>query len=144
MHDHPMDGGAAPAGMQKADSPKYPVGSTVKLTADHMPGMKGANAKVVGAFSTTTYAVTYTPASGGPKVSNHKWVVAEEVEGGSKQLKKGDTVTLLADHMPGMKGAKATIDSSTTETVYMVDVPMHGMTMKNHKWVVESEMQPTT
>ncbi len=56
----------------------------------------------------------------------------------------GDTVVLSADHMPGMKGAKATIDSSTDETVYMVDVKTDEMEMTNHKWVTESEMKPAT
>lgn len=41
-----------------------------------------------------------------------------------------------------MKGTQATIDSSTDETVYMVDVDMDGMTMSNHKWVVEDEIKP--
>ena len=55
----------------------------------------------------------------------------------------GERVILQADHMPGMDGAEATIDSSTDEVVYMVDFAMGGMDMTNHKWVVESEMQPT-
>ncbi|MGO1258791.1 MAG: DUF1541 domain-containing protein, partial [Brachybacterium sp.] len=28
------------------------------------------------------------------------------------------------------------------ETVYMVDLEIDGMTMTNHKWVVESEIEP--
>lgn len=44
--------------------------------------------------------------------------------------------------MSGMKGAGATIDYSTEETVYMVDLTVDGMTMTNHKWVTESEIQP--
>jgi len=44
--------------------------------------------------------------------------------------------------MAGMKGADAAIDYSTDETVYMVDLDADGMRMTNHKWVVESEMQP--
>ena len=46
--------------------------------------------------------------------------------------------------MEGMKGAKAIIDSSTDETVYMVDYEADGMMMTNHKWVVESEIRPAT
>ena len=46
--------------------------------------------------------------------------------------------------MKGMKGAKATIASSTDETVYMVDYESDGMTMTNHKWVVESELKPAS
>ncbi|WP_227698966.1 YdhK family protein [Raoultella sp. 18093] len=51
-------------------------------------------------------------------------------------------MVLTADHMPGMKGATATIASSTDQTVYVVDYTAGGMTMKNHKWVVQDEMKP--
>ena len=51
-------------------------------------------------------------------------------------------MVLAADHMPGMEGATATIDSATDETVYMVDYEMDGMAMTNRKWVVESEILP--
>ena len=37
---------------------------------------------------------------------------------------------------------EATIDYSTDETVYMVDLTVDGMTMTNHKWVTESEIAP--
>lgn len=142
MH-HKADGGPAPAGMKPATNAKYPVGSKVTLTADHMPGMQGAPATVVGVYSTTTYAVTYTPTTGGPKVVNHKWVVQEELAGvGSTRVANGGAVTIEADHMPGMKGARGSVVSSTTEPVYIVDYTSHGMTMKNHKWVVESEITP--
>ena len=33
---------------------------------------------------------------------------------------------------------------STDETVYMVDYETDGMKMTNHKWVVESEIQPAS
>ena len=46
--------------------------------------------------------------------------------------------------MDGMDGARATIASSTDETVYVVDYEAGGMEMTNHKWVVESEMQPAS
>ena len=51
-------------------------------------------------------------------------------------------MVLTADHMNGMEGAEATIDSATEETVYMVDYEADGMMMTNHKWVVESEIEP--
>lgn len=144
-HNHKMDGGPAPAGIQEKADAKYPVGTEVTVNADHMPGMMGANGKVVGAFQTTTYAVTYTPTNGGPEVTNHKWVVQEELkDAGKEPLANGTTVTLEADHMDGMKGAEATIDSSTQEAVYMVDVEMDGMSMTNHKWVTESELAPAS
>nr|WP_311198357.1 YdhK family protein [Corynebacterium sp. p3-SID1194] len=142
-HDHDPDGGPAPSGMKEATDPTYAVGESVILNADHMPGMDGAEATISGAFDTTTYSVSYTPTDGGTPVTDHKWVVHEELEGhGEAPLEAGSQVILNADHMPGMKGAEATIDSSTDETVYMVDFEMDGMEMTNHKWVVESEIQP--
>ena len=142
-HDHPADGGAPPAGIEEAEDPTYPVGTEVILTADHMPGMDGATATISGAFDTTTYSVSYTPAEGGAPVTDHRWVVHEElVDPGQAPLPDGASVVLDAEHMSGMKGAEATIDYSTEETVYMVDLTVDGMTMTNHKWVTESEIQP--
>ncbi|MFP3397114.1 MULTISPECIES: YdhK family protein [Brevibacterium] len=142
-HAHAADGGDPPEGIKEASDPKYAVGDEVTLTADHMPGMEGAKATISGAFDTTTYSVSYTPTGGGDPVKDHKWVVHEELDNPDKApLKDGAKVTINADHMPGMKGAKATIDNSTDETVYMVDVDMGDMTMTNHKWVVEDEITP--
>ncbi len=141
--DHKMDGGPAPEGIAEAASPAHPVGSEVTLTADHMPGMDGATATITGAFDTTTYAVDYTPTTGGEPVKDHKWVVHEELQdAGDAPLQVGDTAVMEAEHMAGMKGAEATVASVTDETVYMVDYTADGMTMTNHKWVVESEIQP--
>lgn len=143
--EHPMDGGPAPEGIEKASSPKYPVGTKVTLTADHMEGMDGANAMIAGAYDTYTYAVDFTPSAGGEPVKDHKWVVQQEIkDAGDERLADGTEVTLEAEHMEGMKGAKATIASSTEETVYMVDYESDGMTMTNHKWVVESELKPAS
>ncbi len=139
---HAADGGAPPEGIAKASDPEFSVGDTVVLSADHMPGMKGAEATVSGAFDTTTYSISYTPTDGGDPVKDHRWVVHEELEDpGTAPLKKGAKATVNADHMPGMKGAEATIDSATDETVYMVDITTDEMEMTNHKWVVESEMK---
>ena len=141
--EHPMDGGPAPEGIETAASPTYPVGTEVTLTADHMEGMDGANATIAGAYDTYTYAVDFTPSAGGEPVKDHKWVVQQEIkDAGDERLADGTEVTLEAEHMEGMKGAKATIASSTEETVYMVDYESDGMTMTNHKWVTESEIQP--
>ena len=143
--EHPMDGGPAPEGIEKASSPKYPAGTKVTLTADHMEGMDGANAMIAGAYDTYTYAVDFTPSAGGEPVKDHKWVVQQEIkDAGDERLADGTEVTLEAEHMEGMKGAKATIASSTEETVYMVDYESDGMTMTNHKWVVESELKPAS
>lgn len=143
--EHPMDGGPAPAGIEEATSPKYPVGTKVTLTADHMEGMDGAKATIVGAFDTYTYAVNFTPTTGGAPVKDHKWVVQQEIkDAGTKRLPDGTEVTLEAEHMEGMKGAKATIAFSTDQTVYMADYEAGGMKMTNHKWVVESEIKPAS
>ncbi|WP_312980613.1 YdhK family protein [Corynebacterium sp.] len=143
--EHPMDGGPVPEGMTEATDPEYPVGTEVTLTADHMEGMDGATATVVGAYDTYTYAIDYTPTGGGDPVTDHKWVVQEELEdAGEDRLDDGTEVTVTAAHMEGMDGATATIASSTDETVYVVDYEAGGMEMTNHKWVVESEMQPAS
>ncbi|MFF5021394.1 YdhK family protein [Micrococcus luteus] len=143
--EHPMDGGPAPEGIETAASPTYPVGTEVTLTADHMEGMDGANATIAGAYDTYTYAVDFTPSTGGEPVKDHKWVVQQEIkDAGDERLADGTEVTLEAEHMEGMKGAKATIASSTEETVYMVEYESDGMTMTNHKWVVESEIKPAS
>lgn len=142
-HQHDADGGQPPEGIQEAADPAYAMGETVRLAADHMPGMDGAEATISGAFDTTTYAVSYTPTGGGEPVTGHQWVVHEELEDpGEAPLPDGTEVVLTADHMPGMDGARASVDSSTDETVYMVDFDMDGMAMTNHKWVVESEIRP--
>lgn len=141
--DHPADGGPPPEGITEAAHPTYPVGSEVVLNADHMSGMDGAPATVVGAYDTYTYAVDYTPTEGGDLVEEHKWVVHEELEDpGAQRLPDGAEATLLAEHMSGMAGAEATIAFSTDETVYIVDFEADGMAMTNHKWVVESEIEP--
>ncbi len=144
-HEHAPDGGPAPEGITPATGPTYPVGTKVILTAGHMPGMQGAEAVISGAFDTTTYSVSYMPTTGGHRVVDHRWVVHEELENaGSAPMADGMAVVLNAEHMTGMSGAKATIDSSTAETAYMVDVDADGMTMSNHKWVVESEIKPAS
>lgn len=141
-HDHPADGGPVPEGMVEAANPEYPVGTTVILTADHMPGMEGVTATIVGAYDTFTYSVDYVPTDGGDPITDHKWVVQEEIEdAGDERLPDGSEVILLAGHMHGMEGAAATIAYSTDETVYVVDFEVDGMAMTNHKWVVESEIE---
>lgn len=60
----------------------------------------------------------------------------------SLQFDPGAEVVLEADHMKGMDGATATIDSAEKTTVYMIDyVPTTGgEKMTNHKWVTENEL----
>lgn len=137
--------GEIPEGLAKAENPTYPVGTNVMMHADHMPGMNGAEATVSGAFTTTVYSVTYTPTTGGEPVENHKWVIHEEIENaGVESYKPGDEVVLNADHMEGMKGATATIDTAKQTTVYMVDFTdtKTGEKITNHKWVTEDELSP--
>lgn len=135
--------GEVPEGLKEEENPKYSVGSNAILETDHMPGMKGAEATIQGAYNTVVYTVTYTPVNGGEKVKNHKWVIHEELENPREEpYKRGDEVVLNADHMEGMDGAKATIDSAEETTVYMVNyTPTNGgEEVKNHKWVTESEL----
>lgn len=132
-----------PEGMQAAQKPKYPIGSKVTVTTGHMPGMKGAKATVAGAYDTIVYTVTYKPTTGGELVKNHKWVVQEEMkEVDSEPFQPGSEIVLMADHMKGMKGATANIDSSEKTTVYVIDyVPTTGGELvKNHKWMTEDEL----
>lgn len=135
--------GEVPVGLEEAADPTYPIDSMAVLTADHMLEMEGAEAQIVGAYDTTAYAVTYTPTDGGEPVENHKWVIHEELDTSeSAPLANGTEVTLEADHMEGMDGATATIDSSEQTTVYMVNFMLQdGEEVTNHKWVTESELQ---
>ncbi|PLS02889.1 YdhK family protein [Neobacillus cucumis] len=135
--------GEVPEGLKVAENPKYKVGSQAIMKADHMEGMNGAEATIVGAYDTTAYAVTYTPTTGGEPVKNHKWVIQQEIKAaGDKVLEPGTKVTLQADHMEGMNGATGTIDSAEKTTVYMVDYTptTGGEKVTNHKWVTESEL----
>ncbi|MEC5425332.1 YdhK family protein [Virgibacillus sp. C22-A2] len=137
--------GEIPEDLIEAENPTYEVGSQAIIQSDHMEGMDGAEATIVGAYDTTVYTVTYTPTTGGEPVENHKWVIHEELEdGGEAPLEPGTEVTLNADHMEGMDGATAEIDSAEETIVYMVDfVPTTGgEEVTNHKWVTESELSP--
>lgn len=90
-----------PTASEKAEDPTYPVGTKVILTADHMPGMKRAEATISGAFDTTAYSVSYTPTNSGGAVTDHKWVVHEGLKNpGNAALEEGTKVVLQAEHMP--------------------------------------------
>lgn len=136
--------GELPSNLKKADHPKYPLGSTATLDTDHMPGMEGAKATIVGAFDTVAYSISYTPTTGGDKVKDHKWIIHEEiVDAKDSAYKKGDKVMTVADHMNGMENADVSIDSAEKTTVYMVDYTdtQNGEQVKNHKWVTEDELE---
>ena len=132
-----------PKGLNNAGSPTYPVGSKAIIHADHMRGMNGAEATIIGAFDTTVYMLTYRPLNGGETVENHKWVIHEEIENAKDEsYNPGDEVVLSAEHMEGMDGVTATIDSAEQTTVYMVDYKdtETGEDVTYHKWVTESEL----
>lgn len=135
--------GELPPNLKQAANPKYPVGSNATIKTDHMAGMNGAEATIVGAFDTVAYSVSYTPTTGGDKVEDHKWIIHEEIKNAQdKPYKVGDTVTTSADHMNGMQNAEVTIDSVNKTTVYMVDYTdtNSGDAVNNHQWVTEDEL----
>lgn len=137
--------GEVPEGLKASENPKYEVGSKAMIESDHMEGMKGAEATIVGAYDTTVYTISYTPTDDGEKVENHKWVIHEEIQdAGEGPFKPGSEVTINAEHMEGMDGVTAVIDSAEATTVYMVDfTTTNGEKVTNHKWVTESELSPT-
>lgn len=144
MHD---DSGEIPEGLLVAENPTYQVGDSVIVNSDHMVGMNGATGVIVGAFDTTVYEVSFNPTNGDARVTNHQWVIQEEIteaKDTEEPLEAGTEVTLEASHMEGMNGATATIESVEDTTVYMVDFePTTGEDMvRNHKWVTEDELSP--
>lgn len=140
VHD---DSGEIPTGLKEAENPTYKVGDKVTLMTDHMAGMDGAEATIVGAFDTIAYEVSYNPTNGDERVENHKWVIQEELTNTDMDpLEPGKEAVINAKHMPDMEGATAIIDSAEETTVYMVDYePTTGEEeVKNHKWLTESEL----
>jgi len=138
--------GEVPKELKSSENPTYEVGSKAIVETDHMEGMKGAEATIVGAYATNAYAISYTPTTGGERVNNHKWVIQEELKDTDNEiLDPGTEVTLEADHMKGMEGADATIDSGEKTTVYMIDYTptTGGEEVTNHKWVTENELSPS-
>lgn len=75
---NPTSTNEVPKGLKIAENPTYPIGSHVVIKADHMEGMKGANATIESALVTTVYMVDYTSTSG-EEVKNHKWVTENEL-----------------------------------------------------------------
>lgn len=137
--------GEVPKDLAVAENPTYPVDSQAIIQTDHMKGMQGAVGIIAGAYTTTVYSVSYTPTTGGEQVKDHKWVIHEEIDKHDKEpFKEGDEVTLRADHMEGMDGATAVIDSAEATTVYMVNYKdtESGEEVTNHKWVTEAELSP--
>ena len=72
-------------------------------------------------------------------------MIHEEIENaGDEPFQPGDKVVLNAEHMEGMDGATAVIDSAEETTVYMIDYTDTETREKvtYHKWVTESELSP--
>ncbi|WP_088006875.1 YdhK family protein [Indiicoccus explosivorum] len=133
--------GEVPEGLRVAENPTFEVGSQVIVEADHMPGMQGVEATVSGAYDTVVYSISYTTESG-ETVDGHKWVIHEELEDpGEEPLEPGTEVVVTADHMEGMEGATATIDTAEETTVYTIDyVTASGEVVANHMWVTGDEL----
>ena len=138
--------GKVPEGLKIAENPAFKVGSRAILRDGHMEGMIGAEATIVGAYDTTAYSISFTPATdGGKRVENHKWIIHEEIkDSGEKTLQPGDEAVTTATHMEGMKGSTVVIDSAKPGTVYMINYKPTdgGETVTNHKWVTEDELEP--
>src|SRR5699024_7469089 len=137
------DSGEVPDDMKEAANQPYDVERKAIIETDHMEGMKNAEATIVGAYDTTAYVISYTPTTGGDRVEDHKWVIQEEIKDVENEtLDSGTEVTIEADHMKGMEGATAEIESSEKTTVYMIDYTptTGGEEVKNHKWVTDSEL----
>ncbi|MGM0898177.1 MAG: DUF1541 domain-containing protein [Bacillota bacterium] len=135
--------GEIPDGLEEAADPMYAVGSTAAISANHLPGMDGATATIVGAYDTTAYSVTFTPTTGDDPIEGYKWVIHEELEDAQAEpYSQGDSVTLDVNHMVGVDNAEATIDSALETTVYMVDFidTTTDEEIVNYKWLAESEL----
>ena len=75
--------GSVPLNLKIAENPAFPVGSKVKIYADHMEGMKEAEGVVVAVYDTTAYEISYRPTTGGEEVKHYKWVIHEELDASS-------------------------------------------------------------
>ena len=150
MDDHAgmvhLESSEVPEGLKVAENPTFKVGSHVILRDGHMEGMIGAEATIVGAYDTTAYSVSFTPATeGGKRVENHKWIIHEEIkDSGDKPLQPGTEAITTATHIEGMKGSTVEINLAKPGTVYMINYKptSGGETVTNHKWVTEDELEP--
>lgn len=57
--------GEVPKDLKVAENPTYKVGTQAIIKSDHMAGMKGAKATIVGAYDTTAYTISYNPTTSG-------------------------------------------------------------------------------
>ncbi|KAB2496113.1 YdhK family protein [Priestia endophytica] len=66
--------------IKNAENETTEKGDKVIIKANHMKGMKGAEATIVSAKETTVYMVSYTSKTSGEELKNHKWVTEDELE----------------------------------------------------------------
>lgn len=134
--------GSVPMNVKIAENPTFPVGSKVKIYANHMEGMEGAEGVVVAVYDTTAYSISFRPTTGGEEVKNYKWVIHEELDGASgAPMEPGRELLINVDHIQGMEGATATIEAADEGPVYMVDfTTTTGEKVENYKWLVEAEL----
>lgn len=126
-----------------ASKPTFPIGSQVILNGEHANGMYGANGTVVAAFDTIAYSVSYTPTTGGERVTNYQWIVNEElVDNNDVAFEVGDKVVTSADHQQGIHNTEVTIDAVRPTTVYLVDYidTENNKKISNYKWLIEDEL----
>ena len=140
-----MHGTPAPKSLKLARHPKFKKGSRVIIKANHMPGMKGAKGVVVGAYRTNLYEVNYYPTNHGKEVMDHKWITRPEIKASRKgRIKVGERVTLKANHMKYMYGAKAKVVAIHRGPAYMINYHQnlkgnHAL-VTNHKWIAQDEL----
>src|SRR5699024_148326 len=116
------DESKVPEDMKSTNEGEFKVGDKVTITAGHMPGMKGAEATVKGAYKTYAYVVSYKHTNVNKKVNNQKYILKEEIKDARNDgCSYGDTVRLDASHLSGMKGATSSIYRVKWTTVYVVD-----------------------
>ena len=70
----------APDNMKSTDDSKYKKDDKITITADHMPGMKGAEAQIDDVEKTTVYMVDYKSTENDEMVKNHKWMTTDELK----------------------------------------------------------------
>ena len=66
------DESKVPEDMTSTNEGEFKVGDKVTITAGHMPGMKGAEATVKGAYKTSK--------DNGKIIKNHKWMTGNELK----------------------------------------------------------------
>ncbi|WP_037587063.1 DUF1541 domain-containing protein [Stenoxybacter acetivorans] len=142
-HGHLHGNALLPANMTAAVNPKYAVGQRVVINEEHMPNSLGAKGVVKGAYRTNLIMVSFADKYGNV-ISNHKWVVQEELAD-KKIARKGDKVKLSAAHLGGDMNAAAFVDDVLyQQTAYVVDyLPTDGGAMvEDHMWYSEQELLP--